>query len=67
MEIYRKDNGLYCIDDISLEDMTKICTLYRVAVMNAEERRGTEIKDLRELAIEFNNQIEKALWTSKKN
>lgn len=67
MEINRKDNGLYRIDDISLEAMVRICTLCSIKVAEAEMYRGSMLKELKELTTEFNNKVEKAIWSSKKS
>lgn len=67
MEIKRKANGLYCIDDISLESMVNLYTLSGLKVAEAEMLRGVELKNFKELITNFRNELDKAIWTSKKN
>lgn len=61
MKITRKKNGLYRIDDISLEDMTRLSTIYNLRVLEAEENRGVPIPDLKCLGEELEKEIKKAI------
>lgn len=61
MKITRKKNGLYRIDDISLEDMTRLSTIYNLRVLEAEENRGVPIPDIKDVAEELEKEIKKAI------
>lgn len=61
MKITRKENGLYQIDDISLEEMTEMITLYGVTIGNSEAHSNRDFSHYWDFYHKFQNELSKAI------